>query len=55
MRHSRAVSLLTGGVPIKVIGDILGHRSTQSTAIYLKLATDDLRAVALDLPEEVAP
>lgn len=55
MRHSRAVSLLTGGVPIKVIGDILGHRSARSTAIYLKLATDDLRAVALDLPEEVAP
>lgn len=55
MRHSRAVSLLTGGVPIKVIGDVLGHRSTQSTAIYLKLATEDLRAVALDLPEAVAP
>jgi len=55
LRHSRAVSLLTGGVPIKVIGDVLGHRSAQSTAIYLKLATDDLRAVALDLPEEVAP
>lgn len=55
MRHSRAVSLLSGGVPIKVIGDVLGHRSAQSTAVYLKLATDDLRAVALDLPEEVAP
>jgi site-specific recombinase XerD len=55
MRHSRAVSLLTGGVPIKVIGDILGHRSARSTAIYLKLATADLRSVALDLPKEVAP
>lgn len=55
MRHSRAVSLLTAGVPVKVIGDVLGHRNAKSTAIYLKLATDDLRAVALDLPEEVAP
>jgi integrase/recombinase XerD len=50
LRHSRAVSLLSGGVPIKVIGDVLGHRSERSTAVYLKLATDDLRAVALDLP-----
>ncbi|MDE0852882.1 MAG: site-specific integrase [Nevskia sp.] len=51
LRHSRAASLLTGGVPIKVIGDILGHRSEQSTANYLKLAVDDLRSVALDLPQ----
>ncbi len=50
-RHSRAASLLSAGVPIKVIGDVLGHRSEQSTAVYLKLATADLRAVALDLPE----
>jgi integrase len=49
-RHGRAASLLTGGVPIKIIGDVLGHRSEQSTAVYLKLATADLRAVALDLP-----
>ena len=49
-RHSRAISLLDGGVPIKVIGDVLGHRSEQSTAVYLKLATADLRAVALQVP-----
>jgi len=55
MRHSRAASLLSGGVPIKVIGDVLGHRSERSTAVYLKLATDDLRAVALDLPTAVSP
>ena len=54
LRHSRAASLLSGGVPIKVIGDVLGHRSERSTAVYLKLATDDLRAVALDLPEGVS-
>ena len=55
LRHSRAVSLLRGGVSIKVIGDVLGHRSERSTAIYLKLATEDLRLVALPLPAEVAP
>jgi integrase/recombinase XerD len=54
LRHSRAVSLLRGGVPIKVIGDVLGHCSERSTAAYLKLATEDLRAVALDLPAGVS-
>ena len=55
LRHSRAVSLLRGGVPLKVIGDVLGHRSEKSTAVYLKLATEDLRSVALDLPAGVSP
>jgi site-specific recombinase XerD len=54
LRHSRAVSLLRRGVPLKVIGDILGHRAERSTAPYLKLATEDLRSVALDLPTGVA-
>jgi integrase/recombinase XerD len=52
-RHTRAVSLLRGGVPLKEIGDMLGHRSLASTMTYLKLATEDLRAVALDIPVEV--
>jgi integrase len=54
-RHARAVSLLRAGVPLKNIGDVLGHKSATSTAVYLKLATDDLRAVGLDLPRGVAP
>lgn len=54
-RHARAVSLLRANVPLKQIGDILGHRSAASTMIYLKLATEDLRAVALEIPEEVKP
>lgn len=49
-RHARAVEMLRAGVPQKIIGDVLGHRSTESTNAYLKLATDDLRAVALDIP-----
>jgi len=49
-RHARAVSLLREGVPLKVIGDVLGHRSVASTATYLKLATEELRGVALDIP-----
>ena len=49
-RHARAVSLLRSGVPLKVIGDVLGHRSMASTTPYLKLATDELRDVALEIP-----
>jgi integrase len=55
LRHSRAVSLLRGGATLKVIGDVLGHRSERSTAPYLKLATEDLRSVALALPSGVSP
>ena len=49
-RHARAVEMLRAAVPQKVIGDLLGHRSSESTAPYLKLATEDLRAIALDVP-----
>jgi integrase/recombinase XerD len=50
-RHGRAVSMLRTGVPLKVIGDVLGHRSARSTSVYLKLATEDLRSVSLEVPE----
>jgi len=50
-RHARAVSLLRASVSRKVIGDLLGHRSEESTLVYLKLATEDLRAIALEIPE----
>jgi integrase len=49
-RHARAVSLLRASVPRKVIGDLLGHRSEEATLPYLKLATEDLRAIALEIP-----
>ncbi len=56
-RHARAVSLLRQTVSLKMIGDLLGHRSSASTRVYLKLATEDLRDVALEVPniEEMAP
>ncbi|MGQ0834779.1 MAG: tyrosine-type recombinase/integrase [Gammaproteobacteria bacterium] len=55
-RHARAVSLLRAKVPVKAIADVLGHRSMRSTAAYLRLQDDDLRAIALSLPtiQEVA-
>jgi site-specific recombinase XerD len=52
LRHSYAVHLLRSGLSIKTIGDLLGHRTLESTCVYLRLATDDLREVALDLPAD---
>ena len=54
-RHARAVSLLRSGVPLKVIGDVLGHTSAEAIGVYLKLATEDLRAIGLELPSGVLP
>ena len=54
-RHARAVSLLRSGVSLKIIGDVLGHTSAAATGVYLKLATEDLRTVGLDLPSGVSP
>jgi len=50
LRHSYALNLLHHGLPLKTIGDLLGHRSPESTSAYLRLATDDLRDVALHVP-----
>ncbi len=52
-RHARAVSMLRAAVAVKDIGDLLGHRAADSTLVYLKLATEDLRAVALEIPTGV--
>jgi site-specific recombinase XerD len=54
LRHSYAVHLLRSGVPLKTIGDVLGHRTLESTAVYLRLAVEDLRDVALALPAGLA-
>jgi len=54
LRHSLAVQLLREGVSLKAIGDVLGHRSVESTCLYLRLATEDLRDVALSLPDSGA-
>ena len=52
LRHALAVHFLRQGTSIKTIGDLLGHRSTESTRVYLRLGIEDLREVALDLPLE---
>jgi integrase/recombinase XerD len=49
-RFARATSLLRGSVSLKTIGDVLGHRTEDSTRIYLRLGTEDLRAISLEVP-----
>ncbi|MBI4321409.1 MAG: tyrosine-type recombinase/integrase [Chloroflexi bacterium] len=51
LRHSYAVNLLRKGTSLKTIGDMLGHRTAESTCVYLRLAVEDLRGVALPLPK----
>jgi len=50
-RHSFATHLLRKGVPLKQIGDMLGHRDPDSTHVYTKTAIEQLREVALEIPE----
>jgi integrase/recombinase XerD len=50
LRHAYAVSLLRRGVGLKTLGDLLGHRTAEATCAYLRLATNDLREVALVAP-----
>jgi site-specific recombinase XerD len=53
LRHSLAIHLLRSGETLKGIGDVLGHRSPETTFIYTKLDVEDLRTVALE-PEVVS-
>jgi site-specific recombinase XerD len=53
LRHSLAVHLLRQGISLKAIGDLLGHRSSESTCVYLRLHVEDLRNVALEIPSGV--
>jgi site-specific recombinase XerD len=50
LRHSFAMRLFDRKVGIKTIGDLMGHQSIASTAVYLRLQTDVLREVALPVP-----
>ncbi len=50
LRHSFAMRLLERGVGVKLIGDLLGHRSLESTCQYLRLDVNMLRQVALPVP-----
>ena len=52
LRHTLASRLLAENTPLPVISDILGHISSDSTAVYLKVDVSTLRECALN-PEGV--
>jgi integrase/recombinase XerD len=54
LRHSLASAMLSAGVPLYDIGQVLGHRSLRATATYAKIDVGPLVALARRWPE-VAP
>ena len=49
-RHSAATNLLRDSTPLEVIGTLLRHRSTQTTALYARVDVGMLREVAQPWP-----
>lgn len=52
-RHSCAQRLLEDNHGLKTIADFLGHRSLDTTRQYLKIDTEQLRAVAINRGEDL--
>jgi integrase/recombinase XerD len=50
IRHSLATRLVSRRRPINEVADLLGHRSIDTTAIYVKVAVPQLADVALPFP-----
>jgi len=49
-RHSHASRQIDAGANVKVVSEILGHRSSSSTSVYVRVALKRLRIVALPVP-----
>ena len=45
LRHTCATHLLRGGADIRHVQELLGHRSLATTALYTRVAIEDLRQV----------
>lgn len=50
LRHSLATDMLRKGASLDEIGEVLRHKSPDTTAIYAKVALDALRTLALPWP-----
>ncbi len=51
LRHSLASALLEENTPLPIISEVLGHTTTATTSIYLKIDINHLRRCALDISE----
>lgn len=54
LRHTTATGMLAAGAPLSEIGQVLRHRSAQTTAIYAKVDYDALQVLALPWPAGAA-
>lgn len=52
-RHRLATEMLRHGASLGEIGELLGHRSPETTKIYTKVDLDALRSLALPWPAGV--
>jgi site-specific recombinase XerD len=50
LRHTMACEMISAHVPLQRIGQVLRHRSLQSTAIYARVDVDQLRLLAAPWP-----
>jgi len=50
LRHTTACEMVQAGVPIVRVGQVLRHRSLQSTAIYARVDIEQLRQLAAPWP-----
>jgi len=51
-RHSLATNLRHKGLSLKIIADILGHKSLEVTALYAQVDTESLRQLAQSWPQK---
>ena len=54
-RHSLASNMLKQGVTLPVISSVLGHSSSETTKIYLKVDMDKLKVCVLPMPAVHSP
>ena len=55
LRHSLASNMLKRNISLPVISTVLGHQTTETTKIYLKVDTERLKECALQMPEIASP
>jgi len=53
LRHTCVQRLVDARLSLKTIGDFVGHRTPDATAIYAKVNIEALREVALGNGEEI--
>ena len=55
LRHSLATNMLKKNVSLPIISTVLGHQTTETTKIYLKVDTNNLRSCTLKIPDISTP